>query len=105
MDETKTSDHIQINIRMQNPSQVHPLSSKAPYQDLKVMDVLCIFKVKIESQNLEYGCIQDQWPYLNQDQDAKPQSGTSSILESPNDQLKEKDVICNWKIKIESQNS
>ena len=53
MDETKTSDHIQINIRVQNPRQEPPASSKVPYQDLKDMDVLCIFKIKIESQNLE----------------------------------------------------
>ena len=37
----KTSDHIQINIRMQNPSQEPPASSKAPTQDLKDIDFLC----------------------------------------------------------------
>ena len=31
----KISDHIQINIRIQNPSQEPPASSKAPNQDLK----------------------------------------------------------------------
>ena len=31
----KTSDHIQINIRMPNPSQEPPASSKAQNQDLK----------------------------------------------------------------------
>ena len=36
-----------------------------------------------ESQNLDHGWIKDQWPYPNKDQDAKPQSGTSSILKSP----------------------
>ena len=79
----KTTDHIRINIRMPNPSQEPPASSKAPNEDLKDMDVLCTFKIKIESQNLDHGCIKDQWPYPNQDQDAKPQSGTSSILQSP----------------------
>ena len=58
----KTSDHIQINIRMPNPSQEPPASSKAPNQDLKDMDILCIFKIKIYSQNLEHRCIKDQWP-------------------------------------------
>ena len=53
----KTSDHIQINIRMPNPSQEPPASSKAPNQDLKDMDVLCTFKIKLESQNLEHLCI------------------------------------------------
>ena len=51
MDETKASDHVQINLRLQNPNQEPPASSKAPYQDLKDIDVLCIFKIKIESQN------------------------------------------------------
>jgi len=55
----KTSDHIQVNIRMPNPSQEHPASSKAPNEDLKDMDVLCTFKIRIESQYLEYKCIKD----------------------------------------------
>ena len=33
---------------MANPSQEPPVSSKAPNQDLKDMDVLCTFKFKIE---------------------------------------------------------
>ena len=80
---SKTSDPIQIKIKMLHPSQEPPASSKAPNQDLKDMDVLCTFKIKIESQNSEYGCTKDQWPFPNQYQDAKPQSGTSSILQSP----------------------
>ena len=46
---SKTSDHIQIKIKMPNPSQEIPVSSKAPNEDLKDLDVLCIFKIKIES--------------------------------------------------------
>ena len=75
----KTSDHIQINIRMPNPSQKPPGSSKAPNQDLKDMVVLCTFKIKIGSQNSDHGC---------NDQDTKPQKGTSSILKSPKCGLK-----------------
>ena len=75
---TKTSDHIQIKIKMPNPGQEPPAPTKPPNQDLKDMFVLCIFKIKIESQNSDHGCVKDQCPYLNQDQDAKPQSGTSS---------------------------
>ena len=52
----KTSDHIHIKIKMQNPSQEPPATSKAPNEDLKDMGVLCTFKIKIESQNLEYRC-------------------------------------------------
>ena len=40
------------------------------------------------SQNLDHGCIKDQLPYPNQVQDSKPQSGISSILQSPKRGLK-----------------
>ena len=79
-DPNKTHDKIQIKNKMSNPSQEPPASSKAPNEDLKDMDVLCTFKIKIESQNLDHGYIKDQWPYPNLDQDANPQSGTSSVL-------------------------
>ena len=85
---SKTSDHIQIKIKMPNPSQEPPASSKAQNNDLKDMDVLCTFKIQIESQNSEYGCTKDLSPYPNQDQDAKPQSETSSIHQSPESGLK-----------------
>ena len=51
----KTNDQIQIKIKMPNPSQEPPASSKPLSQDLEDMDVLCTFKIKIESQNSEYG--------------------------------------------------
>ena len=89
---------------MPNPSQEPPASSKAPNEDLKDMDVLCTFKIKIESQNSDHGCIKDQWTYPNQDQDAKTQSGTSSVLHSPKWGLKDMDILCTFKIKLESQN-
>ena len=79
----KISDHIQIKIKMPNPSQEPPASSKAPHEDLKDNDVLCTFKIKIEGQNLHHGFIKDQWLYPNPDEDAKPQSGNSSVLQSP----------------------
>ena len=84
MSVSKTIDPVQIMIKMQNPSQDPPAPTKAPNQDWKDMDVLFTFKIKIESQNSEYGCIKDQWPYPNQGQDTKPKSETSSILQSPN---------------------
>ena len=68
---------------MSNPSQEPPASSKAPNEDLKDMDALCTFKISIESQILDLKCIEDQWQYPNQDLDAKSQSETSSILQSP----------------------
>ena len=98
----ETSEHIQLKIKMSNPSQEPPASSKAPKDDLKDMDDLCTFKMKMESQNSDHGYIKDQWPYPNQDQDAKPHSGTSSVLQSPNWNLNDTAVLCTLKIKIES---
>ena len=80
---SKTSDHIQIKIKMPNPSQEPPASSKAPNEDLKDMDILCNFNIKIESWNSDQCYIKDNWPYSNQNQDAKHQSRTSSVLQSP----------------------
>ena len=62
---SKTSVHVQIKIKMPNPSQEPPATSKAPNEDLKDMDVLCTFKIKIESQNLDHGFIKDELPYPN----------------------------------------
>ena len=85
---SKTSDHIQIKIKMPNPSQEPQASSKAPNEDLKDMDGLCTSKINIESKNLNQGYIKDQWPNPNQYQDAKTQSGASNILQSPKRRLK-----------------
>ena len=85
---SKISDPIQIKIKMPNPSQEPPASSKALNQDLKDMDVLCTLKIEIESWNLDHTCNKGQWPYPNQDQDVKPKSGTSIVLQSSNWGLK-----------------
>merc|ERR1711954_594050 len=79
----KTSDHIQMKIKMPHPCQEPPASSKAPNENLKDMGVLCTFKIKIESQNSDHWYIKDHQPYPNTDQDAKLQSVASSILQSP----------------------
>ena len=88
MGEPKTHDHIQINIRMPNPSQEPPASSKAPNEDLKDMGVLCNFKIKIKSLNLYHGYVKDQLPYPNQYQDVTPQAGTSNVNQIPKSGLK-----------------
>ena len=49
-----------IKIKMPNPSQEPPASWKAPNQDLKDVDGLCTFKIKIESPNSDHGCVKDQ---------------------------------------------
>ena len=85
---SKSSDYNQIKIKVPNPSQEPPASSKAPNEDLNDMDVLCTFKIKVDSLSLDQVYIKDQRPYPNQDQDAKPQSGTSNVLQSPKGGLK-----------------
>ena len=60
-----TIDHIQIKIKRPNSSQEPQAPTKAPNQDLKDMDVLCVFKIKVESQDLDYGCIKEHSPYPN----------------------------------------
>ena len=80
---SETSDHIVINIKMPNPSQEPPVSSKTPNHDLQDMSVLYTFKIKLESQNFEHRCIKDQLPYPNQNQDDKPESGTSRTPQKP----------------------
>ena len=44
----KTINNIQIKIKMANPIQEPSASSKVPNQDLKDIDVLYTFKIKIE---------------------------------------------------------
>ena len=58
---SKTSEHIQIKIIMPNPSQIS-----------------------------DHGYINAQWPSPNQDLNAKPESGTSSILQNPKSGVKGK---------------
>ena len=60
MSASKTSDHIQIKIKMPNPSQDPPASSEAPNQVFKDLDVLGTLKIKKEGNNLEHGSTKDQ---------------------------------------------
>ena len=57
---SKPNDHIQIKIKMLNPSPDPPASSKDPNEDFKDIDALCTFKIKIERHNLDHGCIKKQ---------------------------------------------
>ena len=79
---SKTSDHIQIDIWLQNPSKEPPASSKPQNQDLKIMNILRSLKGKIESQNSKYGCTKELQLYPNKEQNAKPQTETASIHQS-----------------------
>ena len=101
---SRTSDHIQIKIKMPNPSHELPVSSKSLSQNLNDMEVLYF-----QNQDREKKC--GTWVYQTpvtisrSDQDAKHQSGTSSPKKAPNQDLKDMDVLCAFKVKIESQNS
>ena len=55
----KTSDHIQIKVKMLSPSQEPPAPTKTLNQDLKDMDDLCTFKIILDSQNSEHWFIKD----------------------------------------------
>ena len=100
----KASNLIQTRIKMLNPSQEHPTSYKAPNKDYNDMDVLCTFKIKIESHNSKQGCIKDQWPCLIQDQDTNPSKEPQANSKAQNQDLKDMDVLCPFKIKMKSQN-
>ena len=71
---------------MPNPSQESPSKAKNP--ESKDIDVRCTCKTKIEGQNLEHDCINCQWMYPNQDQDAILQSGTLNIFQRHKSGLK-----------------
>ena len=73
---SKTSNHILIKIKIPNPSQEPPVDSKALHKDLKNIDVLCTFKIKIESQNSDHGCIKDQTQVRDIQFPLKPQMKT-----------------------------
>ena len=100
-----TSDHIYIKIKIPTANQEHPASLILPNQDLKDMDVLYTFKIKMENQKSEHLCVKVQWTYPKQNQDAKPRQEPSTPNKARNHDLKDMDVLCTFKIKIESQNS
>ena len=59
----------------------------------------------IESKKLDIWYIKDKWLYKNQGQDAKLQWGTSSILQTQTEDLKDMYVLCTFKTNLESQSS
>ena len=125
MNVPKTSDYMQIKIKMPNPSQEPLVSSKAQNQDLEDMDVLCTFTIKVESKNMDNRCIKDQKSHTNQYSKSglkghgcslhhqnkikmkikNPTQEPSTSSRAPNQDLKDMDVLCTFKIKIRSQTS
>ena len=68
------------------------------------MDVLCTFKIKIESQHSEHSCIKDQWPSENKIKIPTPSQEPSASSKAPNQAIKDTDVFCTFKAKKGSQN-
>ena len=99
---SNTSDHIKIKIKMPNPSQEPPASSKAPNKDLKDINVLCTFKIKIVSQNSEYGYTETSDHIKSHIRNQNPSQKPPASSKAPYLDLKDIDVLCAFKIKIES---
>ena len=55
----KTTDHIKSKSKYQTHVCNHQ-HLQIPNLDLKEVDFLCSFKIKIESQNFKHWCIKDQ---------------------------------------------
>ena len=87
---------------MPNPSQEPPASSKAPDQDLKDMDVLCTFKIKIESQNRNMGVPKTSGLIQINIRMPNPSQEPPASSKALNEDLKDMDILCSFKIKIES---
>ena len=88
----KTSDHIQIKIKIPSPNKDPPASSKAPNQELEDRYVLYIFKIKIASQNSktsDHIQINIKMPNLSQEPPASSKA--------PNQELKDMNVVLTFK--------
>ena len=104
MGESKTSDHIQIKIKMPNPSQEPPASSKAPNEDIRDMDVLCTFKVMMESHRYIMGISKTSDDVQIKIKMTNPGQKLPASSKSPNEDIKDMDVLCPFKTQIQGQN-
>ena len=101
---SKTSDNIQIKMKLPNPSQEPPASSESPNHDLGDIGVLCTFKMKIYGQNQNMGVSKTSANIQIKIQMPNPNQEPPESSKGPNQDLKELDVLCTFKIKIDSQN-
>ena len=100
---SKTSDHIQIKIKMPNPSQEPPVSSKVPYEDLKDMYVFCTFKIKIESKIWIMGVSKTSDHTQIKIKMPNPSQEPPVFSKVQNKNLKDIGVLCAFKIKKKIQ--
>ena len=87
---------------MPDPNQEPIASSKAPNKDLKDMDVLCTFKIKIESQNSDLGISKTSDHIQIKIMIPNPSQEPPMPSKALNQNLKDMDVLCTSKMKIES---
>ena len=101
----KTSDHIQIEIKMPNYSQEPPASSKARSKDLKDMDVHCTFKSIKRAKIQIIGVSEGSYHFQIKIKMTNPSKEPLASSRASNEDLKDVDVLWTFKIKLESQNS
>ena len=101
---SKTRDPIQIKIKMPNPHQEPPASSKAQNQDFKDMEVLCTFKIQIEKKNQDMGIAKSSVNSQIKIKIPKQSQEHPVSFKAPNEDLKDMNVLGTFKMRIESQN-
>ena len=79
------------------------MSAKATNKDLDYMDVLCTFKIKKENHNLDHGCIKDQYYIKIKITMPNPSQEPQVFSKVPNEDFKDIDVLCTFKINLESK--
>ena len=95
----KTSDHIQINIRMPNPSQEPLASSKNPNDDSKDMDVRWTFKIMKKAEIWKMGVSKTSGHIQINIKIPNSSQEPAAPIKAPNPDLTDMDVLCTLKIK------
>ena len=101
MDVSKTGDHIQMRIKMLNPCQYPPASSKSSNQDLKDMDFLGTFKIKMDSLHSEHGCMKTSDHIQIKIKMQNPRQEPPASFSAQKQDWEDMNVLCTFKIKIE----
>ena len=88
---------------MPKPSQEPPVSSKSQNEDLKDIDVLCTFKIKIVA-NFQIMGVPKTSDYIEiKIKMPNPSQEPAAFSKAPNQDLMDPDVLCNFKINLEIQ--
>ena len=101
----KTSDHIQTKIKMPHLNQDPPASFKSPNEDLKDIDILGTFEIdrELKYQNMGVSKTSDQFQIKIKMSNFSQEPPVS--FKAPNEDLKDIDILCTFKTKMETQNS